>query len=567
MKLRHFSHLLLAVSLLHLTACASTTKSSGGSSSAQVNAVAARQYPGFGAYSRPISTKSPEAQKWFDQGMQLLYGFNHDEAIRSFLQAAALDPDCAMAWWGASYAHGLHINNPVMTEEQSREGYKCAQEALKRIDHASLAEQALIRAVAKRYAWPAPEDRKPLDQAYADAMEQAHKSFPHDPDISALFAESLMDLQPWDYWTHDGQPKGRINEIISVLESTIAEHPDHPGANHFYIHAVEASNNPQRAVASADRLRNLVPGSGHLTHMPSHIDLRIGHYNDAVIANQRAIKADEAYFALAPPPHFYSLYFIHNVHFLTYAAMMEGRYQLAIDSARRIERDIPPQFLSDYLKLADGFTITTLEVQIRFGKWNDILDWPEPSAERLLARAMRRYARTVALANLGRTDEAAKELEQFDSISAQITDDWLVGNNPAQDILKLARGMAAGELAFHQGNRDQAFVSLRAAVEQEDQLVYDEPPGWLLPVRHALGALLVADHRYAEAESVYRADLVQHPDNAWSLLGLEQSLLGQNKVDEADTLKPLRLKAWERADVTPPASCYCAPEPALAEHN
>ena len=331
---------------------------------------APRLYDGFGGYARTVSTDSPETQRWFDQGIQLLYGFNHDEAIRSFRAAATADPECPMAWWGIAYASGLHINNPVMTESQSRQAWDAAQEALRVIEHGSAVEQSLVRAVAQRYAWPIPEDRLPLDEAYANAMGEAWRAFPDDPDVGALYAESLMNLQPWDLWTPDGAPKGRTLEIVAVLETTMRLRPDHPGANHFYIHTVEASDDPARAIPAADRLVGLVPGAGHLVHMPSHIYARVGRYAEASDANERAVAADRRYFAVAPAPDFYSLYFVHNLHFLAYSAMMEGRYETALRAARDLERDIPEEFLRDWTFIADGFMPVTYHVMIRFGRWN-----------------------------------------------------------------------------------------------------------------------------------------------------------------------------------------------------
>jgi len=528
-------------------------------------AAAARQtvgaviYPEFGAYERKITTASPEAQRWFNQGIQLLYGFNHDEAIRSFQQAAEIDPSCAMAWWGEAYSRGLHINNPVMADEQSRLAHEAAQRAVAALDDETAVEQTLVRAVSQRYAWPAPEDRTPLDQQYAAAMEAAWHKFPDDPDVGALFAESLMNLQPWDLWTGDGEPKGRALEIVAVLEHTLAHAPVHPGANHFYVHAIEASPWPQRGTDAADRLAALVPGSGHLVHMPSHIYIRNGRYADAVAANQRAVQADEAYFALAPPPEFYNVYFLHNLHFLAYAAMMEGRYQTALDAARKIDATVPAEFLQAYAPVADGFTTTALHVLIRFGKWDLLLAEPEPEDWRLLSRAERHFARSVAYSALGKTDKARREIELMDAVAAKFTDEWKMGNNTATEVVAIARKMAEGEAAFRDGDAEQAFKLLREAVELEENLSYDEPPGWMQPVRHALGALLLADHRDAEAEVVYRADLARHPNNAWSLLGLKQSLQNQGKQSEADELETKVKQAWARADVTPVASCYCHP--------
>jgi tetratricopeptide (TPR) repeat protein len=522
-------------------------------------------YAGFTGYSRKITTESPEAQRWFSQGIQLLYGFNHDEAIRSFEKAAEFDPSCAMAWWGSAYARGLHINNPEMGEEQSRLAYEAAAKAVAALDNEAAVEQALVRAVAKRYAWPAPEDRRPLDERYAEAMEAVWHRFPGDPDVGALFAESLMNLQPWDLWTAEGAPKGRTLEVVAVLERTLAKAPKHPGANHFYIHAIEASPWPERGTDAAERLQALVPGSGHLVHMPSHIFIRTGRYADAAGANERAIAADEAYFAVAPEPDFYSLYFLHNVHFLAYAAMMEGRYQTAIGAARKIEKTIPAEFLKNYVTMADGFMPTALHVMIRFGKWDEILAEPEPDEWRVFSRAERHYARSVAYSALGKTAEARREIKLLDKAAAGLTDEWKMGNNSAKEVIAIARNMAAGELAFREGDADQAFKLLREAVAMEEGLSYDEPPGWMQPVRHALGALLLAEGRHAEAEATYRADLKRHPNNAWSLLGLAQSLGKQGQTEAANTLAPLVQAAWSRADVKPVASCYCHPDALLLQ--
>ncbi|MCL4207490.1 MAG: hypothetical protein KJ000_33825 [Pirellulaceae bacterium] len=520
----------------------------------------AKLYSGFQGYARKVTTDSAEAQRWFDQGIQLLYGYNHDEAIRSFERAAEIDPSCAMAWWGSAYARGLHINNPEMSEEQSRLADEAARRAVAALDRETPVERALVQAVRHRYQWPVPKDRTPLDQQYAAAMEAVWHQFPDDPDVGALYAESLMTLQPWDLWTGAGAPKGRTLEIAAVLERTLVKAPLHPGANHFYIHAIEASPWPEKGIEAAERLTSLVPGSGHLVHMPSHIFMRVGRYDDAVRANQQAIKADEAYFALAPKPDFYSLYFIHNIHFLAYAAMMEGRYQTAIDAAKKIEKLIPPDFLENYVTIADGFMPTALHVLIRFGKWQQILDEPEPDAWRRFSRAERHFARSVAFSALGETNKARRELQRLDEVAKELTDEWKMGNNSAAEVLAIARTMAEGELAYREGDAERAFALLRQAVELEDNLRYDEPPGWMQPVRHALGALLLADNRPAEAESVYRADLVRHPNNAWSLLGLQQSLQSQGKTRESEFLAPQVEQAWARADVMPVASCYCHPE-------
>lgn len=521
-------------------------------------------YEGFGGYTRSVRTSSPEAQVWFDQGIQLLYGFNHDEAIRSFQEAARLDPDCLMAWWGCAYAAGIDINNPNMSKEEGRLAFDAAEEAQRcaKLPGADPTEASLAHAVRARYAWPMPKERRELDEAYAAGMEAAWKAHSNDPDVGAVYADALMNLQPWDYWTRSGEPKGRATEIVSVLERVLSLRPDHPGGNHFLIHALEASPDPARAEAAADRLQALVPGSGHLVHMPSHIYVRVGRYADASDANARAVTADRAYFKLAPPAGLYNYYYAHNLHMLAFAAMMEGRFGAAMEAGRTLEREIPEPFLRDFAFMADGLMATPVHVLLRFGKWDEVLAEPEPADYRLISRTMRHYARGVALSALGRPAEARRELAAFDELAATVPKDWKVGNNGGADILALARHMLEGEILYREGKPDEAFACLRAGVALEDSLVYDEPPGWMQPLRHALGALLLDAGRTAEAEEVYRADLAAHPGNGWSLLGLEQALTKQGHTGEVADLRAARGRAWARADAQPSSSCYCAPGPA-----
>jgi len=528
-------------------------------------ATQARLYDGFGNFERPIQTDSDSAQTWFNQGMQLLYGFNHDEAIRTFEMAAKKDPQSPMPYWGIAYAHGININDPAMTEERSRLARAAADKALERIDNGTPAEQALVRAVDARYAYPAPENRTPLDQAYARAMGTAYRAFPNDPDIAALYAESMMNLQPWDYWTENGSPKGRILEVVRVLEYVMANHPNHPGANHFYIHAVEASRDPDRAVPAADRLRGLVPGSGHLVHMPSHIYIRVGRYADAVASNTDAVEADRAYLALAPEPQFYALYVAHNLHFLAYAGMMSGQYEVALAAARALEADVPEAALRELAPVVDGIMPTTLHVMIRFGKWEDVLAEPAYPAWRLMSNVARHYARSIAYSAMGQTEEARAELALFEQAAAAVPEEWYVMLNPVGNVLPIAEAMIEGELLYREGKKDEAYALLREGAAAEDALIYDEPPGWMLPVRHALGALLMADGKFAEAEQVYREDLERNRNNGWGLLGLQQALLAQGKADEAAALAIPVEQAWADADVRPTSSCYCEPGAVAAE--
>jgi tetratricopeptide (TPR) repeat protein len=516
-------------------------------------------YEGFGNYQRAVSTDVAAAQEWFNQGIQLMYGFNHDEAIRSFEQAAAADPDSAMPWWGIAYCQGININDPEMTEERSKTAWEASRQALARIDGASPVEAALVRAVAERYAWPVPEDRGGLDQAYADAMQAVYGEFPDDPDVAALFAESLMNLQPWDYWTDSGEPKGRTAEFVGIIERTLETHPQHPGVNHFFIHAVEASSNPDRAVEAADRLTEIVPGSGHLVHMPSHIYIRVGRYSDAAQSNIQAIEVDRAYLAQAPPPGLYAAYYGHNLHFLAFASMMSGNYDQAIRAARDLEAEMPEDVVREWAGLIEGIMPAAFHVMIRFGRWEEILAEPDYPEWRLVSRAVRRYARSIANSALGRTEEARVELEAFETAMAEVPEDWWVFNNRVSAVLPIARAMINGELLFREGRRDEAFAVLREGVAFEDALVYDEPPGWMLPVRHALGALLMADERYAEAEEVYLEDLRRNRDNGWSLTGLQLALQAQERKDEADELSPRLARAFGTADTRPTSSCYCEP--------
>ena len=525
----------------------------------------ARLYDGFGNYERPIQTDSDTAQTWFNQGMQLLYGFNHDEAIRTFEEAAKYDPDSPMPYWGIAYAHGVNLNDPAMSEERNLLARAAADEAMARIDKASPVEQALVRAIDARYALPAPEDRSRLDRAFAREMGQAYRAFPNDPDVGAIYADAMMNLQPWDYWEKDGSPKGRILEIVRVLEYVMSHTPDHPGANHFYIHAVEASLDPDRAEVPADRLRTLVPGSGHLVHMPSHIYIRVGRYSDALDANTEAVAADRAYLALAPEPGFYSLYVAHNLHFLAYAGMMSGRYEEALAAARGLERDVPEAALRELAPVVDGIMPTTLHVMIRFGKWEEVLAEPAYPEWRLMSNVSRHYARSIAYSATGRTDEARAEMALFKQAAAAVPEEWYVMLNPVGNVLPIAHAMIEGELLYREGKTEEAFARLREGAAAEDALIYDEPPGWMLPVRHALGALLMADGRYAEAEAVYREDLARNRNNGWGLLGLQQSLLAQGKSEEAASMTTRVDAAWADADERPSSSCYCEPGVAAAD--
>jgi tetratricopeptide (TPR) repeat protein len=377
--------------------------------------------------------------------------------------------------------------------------------------------------------------------------------------VAALFAEALMNLQPWDYWTDAGEPVGRTEEIVGTLERTLGSHPLHPGANHFFIHAVEASSDPDRAVEAADRLTDLVPGSGHLVHMPSHIYIRVGRYADAARSNIQAIEVDRAYLSQAPPPGLYAAYYGHNLHFLAFASMMSGNFEQAIGAARDLEAEMPEDALREYAGLIEGIMPAKFHVLIRFGKWEQILSEPDYPEWRLVSRAVRRYARSIANSALGRTEAARVELEAFEAAMAAVPEEWWIFNNRVDAVLPIAEAMIHGELLFREGERERAFAMLREGVAAEDALVYDEPPGWMLPVRHALGALLMSDGRHSEAEAVYREDLERNRDNGWALTGLKLALEAQDRGSEAEEAGVRLATAFGHADTRPTSSCYCEP--------
>lgn len=519
----------------------------------------ARLFTGVDRYHRPITTSSTEAQRWFDQGLQFCYAFNHDEAVRSFEEAARLDPAAPMPWWGIAYAHGININDPAMTKDRWRLADEAAKEAQARAANGSPVEQALVAAISKRYSWPAPEDHKILDDAYIAAMREVRQRFPSDPDVGTLFAESMMDTQPWNYWTKDGLPKGHILEVIATIESVLALQPDHPGACHLYIHAVEASPYPEKAIPAADVLRDRIPGAGHLVHMPSHIYARVGRYADAADANVKAIAADRAYFEKAPPAHLYWMYFAHNLHFLSYSAMMEANYAQALKAARQLESEIPEYAQKDYAAVIDGVLPTTFHVMVRFGKWEEILREPRRPEHQLMAQAVRHYARGIALSARDRASEAREEMAAFERDAAKVPADWMMFQNKVHDVLPIAKAMLEGEIAFREGRIDYAFEVLSKAIIAEDALVYDEPPGWMLPVRHAQGALMMSAGRFADAERVYREDQQRNPGNGWSLVGLRNALNSQGRSAEASALDARIAQAWRRADTKPTSSCMCEP--------
>ena len=529
------------------------------------NLLAAKEplYDGLGSYSRKVTTDSAEAQRYFDQGLGFLHGFNHRAAIRAFQQAAELDPECAMAHWGVALACGPHINSMAVPPPAAELAWKELELAEKNAGNASSVERALIDALAKRYANPQPEDRSGLDRAYADAMPEVWKKYPMDPDVGAFFAEAMMNLRPWDQWTPDGKPQPGTDEIIATLDAVLKLNPNHPLANHLYIHAVEASPNPERAMVDADRLRNLQPGLAHNVHMPSHIDIRTGQWLKAVDTNAKAVEADQRYRKIfGPAKGFLNVYIAHNRHMLAYAAMMTGQRDLAMKHIRAMVAEMPADFLKENALQAEGNVAMPLEVMVRFGLWDEILAEPEKYTDKMwFTRAFHHAARAIAYAAKGDTVNARKAQSVFVERAKLVPKEDFVSNNSCEALLAVAIPMVEGEILIAEGKIVSGIEQLRAAIQKEDALKYDEPPGWLIPVRHSLGAVLMKQQRFAEAEQIYRDDLARLPENGWSLLGLAESLRKQKKnADEVVQTQAQFEKVWAKADLTITTSCLCQPQ-------
>jgi tetratricopeptide (TPR) repeat protein len=516
-------------------------------------------FSGLGAYNRHVSTSNATAARYFNQGLAFLYAFNHDEAIRSFEAAAAADPQCAMAWWGVAMANGPHINNPVVDPAHAKAAWKALQKARESAERGTPVERALIAALAKRYADQEPQakSRKALDEAYAAAMRDVYKAFPTDADVGALTAEALMDLRPWDQWTHEGKAEPGTDEVLKILDHVLAQSPKHPMALHLLIHAVEASSHPDRATAGADRLRNLEPGLGHLVHMPSHIDVRCGRWHEAEVANEKAIAADAAYRRIVPHQGFYQLYMAHNHHMLAYAAMMQGESRKASEAIEALLKGVPESDLKKNAAMLDGFVALPYELHMRFGQWDAMLAEPKPPEFLPLTTAMWHYARGVSFAAKKDLAGAQTERHAFQDAAKAVPKAAEFGKNKAHDLLGIAEKMLDGELLYREGQTDRAIAALRESVRREDNLHYMEPPAWIQPVRHALGATLMDADRFAEAEAVYREDLARYPENGWSLYGLSRSLRRQGKTAEAAAVTARFERTWQHADVKLSSSCYC----------
>lgn len=519
----------------------------------------ARLFDGMGTHQREVTTDSQKAQQFFDQGFVWMYAFNHDEAIRSFEAATRHDPECAMAWWGIALANGPHINNPVLPPDRAKAANEALERAVALRDRCTPVERALIDALTQRYDDPPPDDRAHLDKAYADAMARVWREFPNDADVGTLYAEAIMDLHPWNLWTQDGQPKADTVHIVATLEQVLRIDPNNPGANHLYIHAVEASSEPARANAAADRLRESVPASSHLTHMPSHIDVLTGRWAKASEQNERAIEIDRRYEKLSPRQDFYRLYMIHNRHMLSFAAMMEGRSEVSIKAAHDMVNSLPEKYVRENAAFVDPYMGAEIDALKRFGKWDELIAYPEPPEHLPITRAMWRFNRGLAYAAKHEVDKAKQERAAFLRARAAIPEDATFAINPAHDIMRIAEHMLDGEIALARGETDASVAALRKAVELEDSLLYMEPPEWVQPVRHTLGAVLLDAGRYEEAEAVYRKDLKKWPNNGWSLYGLSRSLHSSDSRREVAELQQQFKKVWSRADITIGSSCLCVP--------
>jgi tetratricopeptide (TPR) repeat protein len=518
----------------------------------------AQLFGGLGSFHRAVTTSSPEAQRYFDQGMRFLWAFNHDEATRSFAAATELDPACAACYWGVALTVGPNYNVALMSAPRARVAYDALRIAQQNAPHASPVEQALIVALAARYPSAQPligSELPPVLRAYADAMRKVAARFPDDLDVQTLCAESEMTVNAWKLWTPAGEPVAGTAEIVARLEAVLRRDPQHPGANHYYVHLMEASPDPGKALAAAQRLSGMMPAAGHLEHMPAHIMQRVGRYEDAAEANRRGIKADLTYFGATTPPDYYAMYFAHNYSFLAFSAAMEGRKAESLDAVQQVVQSVP---LDMVLSMGDsGWNLAQQYLAlVRFGLWDELiaLDAPDKRAPGLTAGWL--FGRAVALAARGRLPEAQTALDELRALAAAVPADTPAGFNSLRGILAVAEPIVAARIAASQKHGDQAVASLEQAVAAEDRLAYDEPADWYFPTRQLLGAQLLIGGRAAQAEHVYRDDLRLNPHNGWSLFGLAAALRAQGKTHAADQVRAEFDAAWRHADVRLTASAF-----------
>ena len=513
-------------------------------------------FEGLDAVTHPITTSSELAQRYFNQGLALTYGFNHAEAARSYREAARQDPDCAMCYWGIAYALGPNIN-AAMDDESVPEAYSAVQTALELSDNGSEREQAYIQALSYRYEAAAVEDRSALDSSYAEEMGKVAQRYPDDLDAAVLYAEALMDTTPWNYWDEGGQPREATRKVLDTLESVMSRAPNHPGANHLYIHAVEAVH-PEWGESAADRLGTLVPGSGHLVHMPSHIYINIGRYRDAATANVKAIAADDEYITQCHAQGIYPLaYMPHNEHFLWASAAMSGQSKLSIQVARDLANGLNQEMMPDIGAIQHYSAIPYYALQ-RFGHYDEILAESAPESGLKYPMGVWHYVRGMAFAAQGQFDRAGQELEALQALAAdpEVEEVTVWDLNSTARLLEIASDVLQGDIAQRQGDLDGAIGQFEAAIAIEDQLIYDEPEDWNQPVRQLLGAALLEADRPEEAEAVYRQDLIAHERNGWSLFGLAQSLNAQGRDSEASLVMERFEDAWQDADVQLTASRF-----------
>lgn len=507
---------------------------------------------GLGNLHHPIHTENELAQKYFDQGLTLCFAFNHKEAIRAFRSAAKLDPNCAMAWWGVAYASGPHVNKPISPEEHDQ-AWQALQEAQRLKSGASRVEQAYINSLAPRYRKEYAEDRSALDKAYADGMRELVRQFPDDLDAHTLLAEAIMDTMPWDYWTKDRTPKPETAEVLNALRLVLQRNPDHPGANHLYIHAIEAGPNPEWALPAADRLLNFAPAAGHLVHMPAHIYMRVGQYHDAIISNDRAVKADQSYIRQCKAQGFYpGAYYPHNIHFLWYALLFEGRSADAVATARKAakyaaDNACGPSKAVEAPRLRHLPAITLA----RFGQWDKVLTLPQPADTNdfLVDRMIWHFARGLAFAAKTKPDLARVEHAELTRLAQTEQAKKLdAPTYPVTQVMSIAQAWLAGKIAIAQGRPVEALSHLEQAVSLEDALPYMEPAFWPFPVRPTLGAAYLQVGDAAKAEQVFRDDLSRMPRNGWGLFGLENALRHQGKTDAAGIISREFKRSWRHAD-------------------
>jgi tetratricopeptide (TPR) repeat protein len=511
----------------------------------------------IGNLHHPVSTKDALAQRYFDQGLMMLYAFNHMESERSFRSAAAVDPHLAIAWWGVAMAVGPNLNDPT-NMEHDKKGSEAIAQALKLKKYAQGSERGLIEAQAKRYGAKTEADLPKLAEAYAKAMGKLAGKYKDDPDLRTLYADAVMNTMPWDYYNPDGTEKRNIGRAIVILEGTMQQWPEHPGANHLYIHAVEASAHPERAVGAAQRLGPYAPAAGHLVHMPSHIWVRVGDWANASEANELASKADEDYITQCHVQGRYPLgYYPHNLHMLMFASMMEGRSAVALEASKKAAGQMTKEMQEDPPGFAALMSSLPIFAMVRFGRWDDLLAYPQPLDKKGLVQAMWRYGRAVALAKTNRADEARMEMAEMDKLIARPDlQTYKARHDNALDLLKVARELAAGEVDEAAGQSDSAITHFRKAVAAQDALFYSEPEDWYYPTRQSLGNALLKAGKNEEAETIFREDVAKHPGNGWSLFGLQQSLSAQGKTAEADEVQQKFDKAWARADVKLTAAVF-----------